>query len=694
MEVNFNKKVATSRPYRKFNLLYDGIETYYLFYKDEEQFNIISNELPDELHEKIFKGKDRITSSTFKSVLIDDNSRISSDDGTYTELEVMLMKTIGELVEKPSARLVICQDLARTLKDAYKDSDKLSEHIHNCSEIIQDKLLELSAIHDDNEEDVLDIKEAPMSIEEQIEARRKPVLTVAEKETAKAIQSTIQQDGLISYMNNVLDDVHIGDHRNILRKTLMVLSIMRGKASFLSETFAEKEAGKSVEDDIVFGMITPPRYIFQMNDMTWSAFTRYGGVSEEFFDRLIIPFGDFGSEKSFKKIEEVFDVCKQLITENRYSRSVSESTKDGNGYEVIELTLTVNSFGVAYSTVKNSFTNDDEQLISRTLNSTPAEVDDKEVMLYLFYLDNPYSKQSKARTKAVDKLRDFGLYMLSLVTADMDIINPYQDVFIDYALDSNSPKREMKQQMKLFSAYCTLTSYECENVGGYKVASIKQLSDYMNKINLENALIPYENDFLKMLMAQGNKYELSILYDIDFEEQIRDIKSRNYITADEKEELIEPIRETMKREDVFSIKECENNAIPYIRVRTYTDDLEQTVLTSKDQLSNQQLKELPNKLNMLYGIRGTSNNHKARIFFRVSDLKNIYGKRKAYKNIENVSKLLNSLYDKGYLGKYEYKLGNENLYYLTHNCEDISSEFEARMTFNDYWDKYKDETGL
>ena len=67
MEVNFNKKVATSRPYRKFNLLYDGIETYYLFYKDEEQFNIISNELPNELHEKIFKSKDRITSSTFKS---------------------------------------------------------------------------------------------------------------------------------------------------------------------------------------------------------------------------------------------------------------------------------------------------------------------------------------------------------------------------------------------------------------------------------------------------------------------------------------------------------------------------------------------------------------------------------------------------------------------------------------------------
>ena len=691
MEVNFNKKVLVSRSYRDFNLIYDGLETYYLFYKDNEQFKLISNELPEQLHRKLMTGEDRITSNTFKALSIDDTGKISSDDGRYTDLETKLIQTINKLVDKPASKLNICQELVRTLKDAYKDSELLSQLIGNCSDTIQGKLLELSSIHDTEKEDILDIEKTPINIDEQIEARRNPVLTVAEKETAKSILTAIRTDGLIAYLNDLLDDVHIGDHRNILRKTLMVQSIMMGKASFLSETVAEKEAGKSIEDDIVFSMITPPRYVFKKNDMTWSAFTRYGAISEEFFDRLIIPFGDFGGEKSFKKIEEVFDVCKQLITENYYSRSFSDSAKEGNGYEVTELTLTVDSFGVAYSTVLNSFTNDDEQLISRTLNSTPAPVNERDVMELIFYLDNPYSKQSKARARAVSKLKDFGLYMLSLVNNGMNIINPYQEVFINYAINSNSPKRELKQQLELFGAYCILTSYDCKTIGDYKVASIEQLSDYMNQINLENALIPYENDFLKMLMATGNKYELTILRDINLNEHILNVKDAEYVTEEEKEAILNQIRE----DGAITITECENNAIPHIWVRTYSDDDEQTRLTSKEQLSNQQLNELPTKLNMLYGIRGTSNIHtKTRVFFRVSDLKNIYGQRKAYKNIDDVPKLLNSLYEKGYLGKYEQKLGKENLYYLTPNCEKISSEFKAEKSFEDYWTSYKKETGL
>ena len=693
MDVNFSKKVSASKPYHKFNLLYDGLETYYLFYKDKEIFSIISNELPKELHKKLMYGEDSITSKTFTSISIDDNGKISSDDGKYTELEVQLIKSIGELIDKPSERLMVCQELIRTLKDSVIDSVKLSEHISNSSEIIQDKLLELSAIHNDDKDNILDIEKAPMSIEEQIEARRNPVLTSAEIQTAKTIKTVMQKEGLIDYMNNVLDSIHLGDHRNILRKTLMVFSIMMGKGSFLSETVAEKEAGKSFEDDIVFSIITPPRYIFKANDMTDASLKRFGAISEYYFDRQIILFGDLGSTTAFKKLEQVFNIMRPLITEKEY---VSHKADNNDSLKNIDLHLKVSSFGAVYSTIENSFTKDDEQLISRTLKSTPTPVNEKDVMKHLFYLNNPYSKQSKARAVAIDRLKDFGLYMLSLVKNDIVVINPYEEVFLNYALISNSPKRELKQQMELFSAYCILTSYECETIGQYQVASIKQLSDYMNQINLENALIPYENDFLKMLMATGNKYELSILYDINLNEKVKDIRSQEYIEDPEKEVMINKIRETMKREDVFTIIECENNAIPYIRVRSYSDDdLEQSRLTSKEHLTTQQLNELPNKLNMMYGIRGTSSIHtNNRIFFRVSDLKNIYGQRKAYKNIDNVPKLLNSLYDKGYLGKYEQKLGKENLYYLTDKCKKISSEFEPTKSFDEYWNSHKRKTGL
>ena len=74
-------------------------------------------------------------------------------------------------------------------------------------------------------------------------------------------------------------------------------------------------------------------------------------------------------------------------------------------------------------------------------------------------------------------------------------------------------------------------------------------------------------------------------------------------------------------------------------------------------------------------------------------MKTYYGKRTAYKNVDNVPQLLQTLYNKGYLGKYEYKHNKENLYYLTPMCDNLTSDFELKKSYDDYVTEYFANTG-
>ena len=474
------------------------------------------------------------------------------------------------------------------------------------------------------------------------------------KKKQKQIANQINEIGLLPYLDNILNNIHIGEHKNIYRKMLMLFKIMRGEASFLSETTAKAEAGKSFEDEIVFNLIAPQRYIFKVNDITPASFKRYGALNPYYFDRQVVLFGDLGSKKSFNQIEDVFNIFKVLITENEYNSSKADKNDEIN---TIEINLKVNSIGAVYSTVENSFTKDDNQLISRTLFSTPAIVDDILIMKQQFYMYFSKSKQSKAKAKAEQDLKDFGLYLMDMVNIDIEIVNPYLDVFMEYALKSENPIRELKQQLELFNAYCILTQDKCiVNYQGTIWASLEQLKEYMDYINLENALIPYEFDFLQMIMAKGKKNELTILHTdvFDSDGKLLDIDLS----------------------EITTLTECENYAIELMG-----DDY---LGLSKADLSPNDLKVIPYKLIAGYGLRNAGADHKDKIFFRYTDLKGVYYKYNAFKNVENVPKLLHSLYNKGYLGKYEYKHGNENLYYLTPKCETILTKFEPAKTFDDY----------
>ena len=629
-----------------FIILYDGLGTYFVYHE---------NDLILEMQEAINPVKLHSENNLLDTV---SNIKKNAESEFIKELLNLIMDIIGDDPKNQYKIKLVITNLINTLKDAEKDNQVNIEHLNNAPDVVIEKARELTAEMGADTSIINDIV-TPIDIDAEIKQRVKPILNNEEKAKADAIADEINKIGLLPYLDNILKDIHMGEHKNIYRKILMLFKIMRGEASFLSETTAKAEAGKSFEDEIVFNLIAPQRYIFKLNDFTPASFKRYGAINPYYFDRKIVLFGDLGSKKAFNQVEDVFNIFKVLITENEYHSSKADKNDD---LKNIELDLKVNSIGAVYSTITNSFTENDNQLESRTLFSTPAIVNPSDIARQIFYLQIPKTKQSKARAKAEQDLKDFGLYLMQMVNSDIEIINPYFDVFWDYANKSENPIREFNQQLELFNAYCILTQNKCEDEPlNTKFASIDQLKEYMDYINLENALIPYEYDFLNMIMAKGKANELKILYTNN---DLQDAEGNS---------------KDIDLDAITTLTECENNALELINneyIESFAD------------LSPNELKTIPFKLNAIYGLRSAGANHKDKIFFRYSDLKGIYYRYNAFKNVDNVPGLLQSLHNKGYLGKYEYKQGKENLYYLTPLCETLTSKFAPKKSYNQYVNDY------
>lgn len=663
-------KISCSTTSNNFTLLFDGLETYFIFCNGEVIAEIKEPKTPKDI-------ASLITAKGFEGIKQEaENNQI---------LKTLLNELNAEIEPKKKHdknRLVFgtLQSLILTLKDGYIDTIKNKEFLSDAPIEVKEKFRDLSAIFGDNPiyEDLFN----PSNIDEKIEERKKPVLTNEEKAKADAIANEINNKGLLAYLDGILNNIHIGEHKNIYRKILMLFKIMRGEASFLSETTAKQEAGKSFEDEIVFNLIAPQRYIFKVNDITLPSFVRYANENPYYFDRQVVLFGDLGSKKSFNKVENVFNIFKVLITENEYKRTLSD--KVGDSWENMELNLKVDSVGAVYQTIHNSFTENDGQLESRTLYSTPASVNPKDIARQIFYLRNPKTWQSKARAKAEQDLKDFGLYLMQMVNSDIEVINPYYDVFWDYASNSDNPIREFNQQLELFDAYCILTQSKCKNEPLMTIfASEEQLKEYMDFINLENALIPYEFDFLNMLLAKGKSNELSILYnENDFYDAEGIQLNFNYVKNLKNGDKVynadgEPLN--IDLDSMITLSMCEDYAIEL---------LGNECVETKADLSPNDLKVLPYKLIAGYGLRGAGYNHKEKVFFRYTDVKGVYYKYNAFKNVDNVPGLLQTLYNKGYLGKYELKQGKENLYYLTPMCNNLISDFKLKKSYDRYVTDY------
>ena len=296
-------------------------------------------------------------------------------------------------------------------------------------------------------------------------------------------------------------------------------------------------------------------------------------------------------------------------------------------------------------------------MVSRTISSTPYGAKEEDIMDFMILLEYPNSKQSIEKREAEKELKKFQLYLLNCVSMDLTIINPYGNVFKKHAIHSDVPKRELKQVLELFDSYCKLTYYNCDNINGQLVASEEQINEFMKDICLENALIPYESDFLQMLMAQGKKYELTIIDESD-------------------EDKSNPLEEYYA-EVLDSINKFNN-----LNANSFAD------------LNYTEIDSAVKRLLKLYKLGGTSSDHEDNVFFRISDIRRHYSKYKAYKNIDDVKSLIHRLVKKGYIDSLEYQDGKQNIYYLTEQCKDIAIPFELSDEDKEKAEEFLKEVGV
>ena len=354
-------------------------------------------------------------------------------------------------------------------------------------------------------DDGIILEDNNFDIDAEIYDRVKPYLTPEEIEIVKETASKIKEQGLFHYLNNIIKKFYKGETTNIIKKFLGGFYIMLGKESFFFITTAHSEEGKSLEDDIVFNKLIPERYIFHNNSMTESSFLRYSEKSQNYFDRQIVLFGDLGAKNSFEKLENVFDIIKILITENKHSKDLTEGGKN-NKYDIATLNLEVDSIGAIFQTTENDFWEDDDgQYGSRALEFTPNHSDKEEVLKFRnAMINNPFSKVNIEQQQIIEEIEHFHLYLLYLVDYEINLINPYGEIFVDFALKQDDGiVREFDQLSYLFQVYCILTYYDCEirqkDGEDIFISSEKQAKDFISNIKLKNTLIPYEYDFIVML---------------------------------------------------------------------------------------------------------------------------------------------------------------------------------------------------
>lgn len=503
-------------------------------------------------------------------------------------------------------------------------------------------------------------------VAKEINNRIKPKLTDEQKQEALEVEKQIRENEFVQYMKDILKKVHIGDNKSIMRALLGEFAIINGWSSFMIMSNGGAEAGKSFEAEISLDFI-PKQYIFKVNDMTKSYFSRKSEVHEKYYDRLLCVFGDLGSKKAFAEMEDVFNIMKILITENEYARGLSD--KEDGKYEPTDYKLSVDSIGAVFQTTAFDFLDiEGEQLASRTIKVTPADADKKKVLKHIFEqigFDED-AKTNKRIAEATTEMKKFQSYILYLVSKDIQIINPWYTVFERFVDISNTPYRDMKQILYLFKAYCTMTYFECDKIGDNKLlASKKQLETFLNDISLNDALPPLESSFLKMLIGKGTNNELTIIK-----------------TADE---------DNSNSDDDASFNQLNiyfNNVIESF-YSTINGERQGADLSDMgiDSISSNGINEVIATLLHWYRLKGRGSKHIENVFFTVSDVKYAYANKKAYKNVNDISKMLNKLYKLGFIDKIEYRDNKgQNIYYLTSKCENIidaiavteSDEVEAR----------------
>ena len=316
-------------------------------------------------------------------------------------------------------------------------------------------------------------------------------------------------DNPLLYIGSVIEWLTAGERNNILLAFLAYCSqvILRNPISVIA--LGEAGSGKSHIQEVAMSLI-PKEFVVNEKNITANALFRRAEESKYFYDGKIVNYGDMGGNSDQKFMEESKNLMKELQSEGYLCKPLTVQV-EGEWY-VNELEL-IGKPCLTYTTVPNyQF---DEQELSRSIFITPRTDNKKEFNkrnIALEFKGKSYHYMEKMVREA-EHIR-FMVYVLRNLMDEIEIINPYIQIVINFLNNSKYYKRDFPKYNNLLKVITVMNYYHktVYDVGDKRViyTSIEDVQLFLSlldsyRLSISENLSPKATEILKLLVELNDK---------------------------------------------------------------------------------------------------------------------------------------------------------------------------------------------
>ena len=285
-------------------------------------------------------------------------------------------------------------------------------------------------------------------------------------EKAKQKLQSVEQP--LIYIGSLVDWITAGERNNIIYAFTVYAGqvIINNPVSVIA--LGEAGSGKSHIQESAMSLI-PSDYIVNEKKITEAALFNRAKKDKYFYDGKIVNYGDMGGANDHDFMQESKNLMKELQSDGYLNKPLSVLDNEGN-WTVQDLEL-IGRPCLTYTTVPNHAF--DEQEMSRSIFITPRM--DNQLVFNRRNSALEFKHGKTYRTlKMYEKELELVPYMLmhlKEVLFDVDIINPYVNIVIDFLKQSNFYKRDFDKFNGLLKTITALNYYNHEviEIDGGKV---------------------------------------------------------------------------------------------------------------------------------------------------------------------------------------------------------------------------------
>ena len=320
------------------------------------------------------------------------------------------------------------------------------------------------------------------------------------------------------YIGSLVDWITAGERNNIMYAFIVFAGqiIINNPVSVIC--LGEAGSGKSHIQESALNLL-PGSYVVNEKKITEAALFNRAKRDKYFYNGKIVNYGDMGGSNDHEFMQESKNLMKELQSDGYLNKPLSVLDEDGN-WTVEDLEL-IGRPCLTYTTVPNH--DFDEQEMSRSIFITPRmdnqHIFNKRASILEFRHGRTY--KTFEMYESCLELVPYMLLHLKEVLIDVDIINPYVNVVIDFLKQSNFYKRDFDKFNGLLKTITALNYYNHRivTVDGKKVllTSIADVQLFMSLLkpykesisaNLSPKAVEVLNDYRnhrKEWISHGNR---------------------------------------------------------------------------------------------------------------------------------------------------------------------------------------------